>query len=209
MPPKSQRSRACSQCRTRRVKCDETSETCNQFRRLGLMCSGPVQGTVIIDMAEQVVKPRGRKKKKSTRALIAIREKGGCGPVVSLSPRHAEHPNLSTAVDMSVPNSMFPIGRRYTEHVEQAITAICYQYRPPRFHQPSRALLKARDTAFLTHCAELSQGTRTYTPQLQWLAQMHKTHSNADKPAVGLFFRAVSMAFYGKLHQDPSILVDP
>ncbi|CAI6331715.1 unnamed protein product [Periconia digitata] len=66
--PKAQRSRACQQCRERRVKCDETPEICQQCRRLGLRCSGPIQGSVIIDMTDRVAKPRQRKKREPSTA---------------------------------------------------------------------------------------------------------------------------------------------
>jgi hypothetical protein len=92
--------------------------------------------------------------------------------------------------------------------VEKAITAIRYQYKPPRFNQPSRVLPEALDNAFLSHYVELNKGTKTYAPEIQWLAHLPRIHGNATKPAVRLSLRAVSMAFYGKLHNDSNILVD-
>jgi hypothetical protein len=193
------------------AKCDETPQICNQCRRLGLTCSGPVVGSIVIDMTEraQVVKPRARKKKEATRTAVAIREKNE-NQLAGLDPDRAipEPTNKTTAMDMPLANPMFPTDRRHTEEVERAITAIRYQYKPPQFNQPSRVLPEALDTAFISHYVELNKGTKTYAPEIQWLAHLPRIHSNATKPAVRLSLRAVSMAFYGKLHNDSSILVD-
>jgi hypothetical protein len=166
-------------------------------------------GSIVIDMTERVTKPRGRKKKEATRTTVAVRENGE-NQLAGLNPNRAitEPANKTTAVDMPIPNPMFPTERRHTEEVEKAITAIRYQYKPLRFNQPSRVLPEALDTAFISHYVELNKGTKTYAPEIQWLAHLPRIHSNATKPAVRLSLRAVSMAFYGKLHNDPSILVD-
>jgi hypothetical protein len=72
-------------------------------------------GSIVIDMTERVIKPRRRNKKEAART-VAIREKnedelGGFDPNRSIS-----HPaNKTTAVDMPLPNPMFPTERRYTE----------------------------------------------------------------------------------------------
>lgn len=113
----------------------------------------------------------------------------------------------SSAVDMPVLNPVL-VDRRYSPDVEKAIVAIRYQYNPPRFHQPTKIMPEALDTAFLSHYVELNKGTRTYAPEIQWLKHLPRIHANATKPAVRLSLRAVSMAFYGKLHRDPSILMD-
>jgi hypothetical protein len=162
-------------------------------------------------MTERVAKPRGRKKKDTTRAAsIAIREKTEPGTDES---RHAPLPRIepyrkSSAVDMPVPNPMFPVERRYTEDVERAVTAIRYQYRPPTYYQPSKVHPDALDAAFLSHYVQLNSGTKSYSPEIQWLNHLPRIHANAAKPAVKLSLRAVSMAFYAKLHHDPSILID-
>jgi hypothetical protein len=103
---------------------------------------------------------------------------------------------------------MFPTDKRYPEEVERAVTAIRYQYRPPTFYQPSKVHPEALDTAFLAHYVQLNSGSRTYSPEIQWLNHLPRIHASATKPAVKLSLRAVSMAFYAKLHHDPSILVD-
>ncbi|KAH3914151.1 hypothetical protein HBI56_052670 [Parastagonospora nodorum] len=209
MAPKSQRSRGCAQCRERRVKCDETPEFCNECRRLGLACSGPSFGAIVIDMTERS-KTRGRKKKESTRAAVTIRGKAdndtAQAPKTTL-PRIELH-RKTKAVDMPVPNPMFPVERRYTEDVERAVTAIRYQYRPPTFYQPTKVHPEALDNAFLSHYVQLNSGTKSYSPEIQWLSHLPRIHANATKPAVKLSLRAVSMAFYAKLHHDPSILID-
>jgi hypothetical protein len=92
--------------------------------------------------------------------------------------------------------------------VERAITAIRYQYRPPTFYQPSKVKPEALDAAFLAHYVQLNAGSRSYSPEIQWLNHLPRIHAHATKPAVRLSLRAISMAFYAKLHHDPSILLD-
>ncbi|KAF2183204.1 hypothetical protein K469DRAFT_215531 [Zopfia rhizophila CBS 207.26] len=52
------RSKACSNCRRRRVKCDETRPTCNRCRKLGLDCDGPKDATWIIETGRFSSKPQ-------------------------------------------------------------------------------------------------------------------------------------------------------
>jgi hypothetical protein len=161
-------------------------------------------------MTERVAKPRGRKKKETTRAAVTIRRKATSDSDDSKSlvlPR-IQPSRKSSAVDMPVPNPMFPVERRYTEDVERAVTAIRYQYRPPTFYQPTKVNPEALDIAFLSHYVQLNSGSKTYSPEIQWLNHLPRIHANATKPAVKLSLRAVSMAFFAKQHHDPSILLD-
>jgi hypothetical protein len=161
-------------------------------------------------MTERVAKPRGRKKKETTRADVAVRRKHEEKEVIpqSLGLPRIQPERKASAVDMPVPNPLFPTDRRHPEDVERAVTAIRYQYRPPTFYQPTKVHPEALDTAFLAHYVQLNSGSRTYSPEIQWLNHLPRIHASATKPAVKLSLRAVSMAFYAKLHHDPSILVD-
>jgi hypothetical protein len=159
-------------------------------------------------MTERVAKPRGRKKKETTRAVIAIHAKSSSSESgqklgLAIQPGHK-----AAAVDMPVPSPLFPEDRRHPEDVERAVTAIRYQYRPPTFYQPAKVRPEALDAAFLAHYVQMNAGTKTYSPEIQWLNHLPRIHALATKPAVKLSLRAVSMAFYGKLHHDPTILID-
>jgi hypothetical protein len=161
-------------------------------------------------MTERAAKPRERKKKEAARSANVMRQKTGHMPDASQSttlPRMQPH-RKSSALDMPVPNPLFPTDRRYPVEVEQAVTAIRYQYRPPTYHQPANVHPDALDAAFLAHYVQLNKGTQTYSPEIQWLNHLPRIHASATKPAVKLSLRAVSMAFYAKLHHDPSILID-
>ncbi|CAO2647667.1 Nn.00g085890.m01.CDS01 [Neocucurbitaria sp. VM-36] len=116
--------------------------------------------------------------------------------------------NRVSALDAPVSDALSLHERGHTKDLERAITAVRYQHRPPTFNQPSRALPEAFDAALLSHYVELNKSKRTYAPEIQWLVHLPRIHSNANRSAVRLSLRALSMAFYGKLHQDPSILVD-
>jgi hypothetical protein len=48
------RSRACRACRQRRIGCDGALPSCRQCLVTNRLCSGPVQGTIIIDQTENV-----------------------------------------------------------------------------------------------------------------------------------------------------------
>lgn len=199
MAPKSQRSRACTQCRERRVKCDETPEVCDQCRRLGLACSGPLVGSIVIDMTERVVKSRGRKKKTATRTKSdnsSVSQKA-----MVLSPKAKA---VTSILDTSVESQT----AAYTPEMEKAIAIIRYQHQPPKFHQPIRAIPDALDAAFLTHFVEINRGKRTLAPEVAWLSQLPTIARKTTKPAVRLSLRAISMAFYAKIHQDSSVLAD-
>ncbi|KAI4950208.1 hypothetical protein J4E91_004864 [Alternaria rosae] len=162
-------------------------------------------------MTERVAKPRGRKKKETTRAALAVRgkEDGEASGTPHTILAQSEASSKPTPIDQpSSSYSALPSESRDNEKIEQAIVAIRYQYRPPILNQPSRVLPEALDTAFLSHYIELNKGGSQYAPEIQWLGHINEIHSNARKPAVRLSLRAVSMAFFGKQHHDPSILVD-
>jgi hypothetical protein len=161
-------------------------------------------------MTERVAKPRGRKKKEATRAgiVIPLKTEQDAGALQCPGLPKIQPGRKASAVDMPVPNPMFPTDRRHPEDVERAVTAIRYQYRPPTFYQPAKVHPEALDTAFLAHYVQLNSGNKTYSPEIQWLNHLPRIHATATKPAVKLSLRAVSMAFYAKLHHDQSILVD-
>ncbi|KAI4686156.1 uncharacterized protein J4E88_003993 [Alternaria novae-zelandiae] len=172
-----------------------------------------LEGSIVIDMTERVAKPRGRKKKETTRAALAVRAKDSTGDgQPSAIPRtilaQNEAASTSTPIGQASSYPALPSESRDNEKIEQAIVAIRYQYRPPMLNQPSRILPEALDTAFLSHYIELNKGGSQYAPEIQWLGHINQIHSNARKPAVRLSLRAVSMAFFGKHHHDPSILID-
>ncbi|RFU34003.1 hypothetical protein B7463_g2346, partial [Scytalidium lignicola] len=47
---KLRRSKGCEQCRRRRVKCDEHPVRCQECSRLRLSCSGPISGSIFVEM---------------------------------------------------------------------------------------------------------------------------------------------------------------
>ncbi|KAI4606985.1 hypothetical protein J4E83_009740 [Alternaria metachromatica] len=116
-------------------------------------------------MTERVAKPRGRKKKETTRAALAVRGKDPTDDSQpSAIPRTilAQEETASTSTPIDQPSSSsypsLPSESRDNEKIEQAIVAIRYQYRPPMLNQPSRILPEALDTAFLSHYIELNKG---------------------------------------------------
>lgn len=160
-------------------------------------------------MTDRVARPRGRQKKETVRANVAVREKPGIkvqGVEPLITTQRVGH--KLTPVDMPVLSPIFPEQRRYTFEVEQAVTAIRYQYHPPTFHQPTRVRPDALDNAFLAYYVSLNANKRTYSPEIQWLNHLPRLYAEARKPAVKLALRAVSMAFYAKLHNEPTILLD-
>lgn len=57
------RTRACSTCRTMRIRCDCTLPHCRMCSRLGKICPGPLQGPLIVDMTAKA--KHGTKKRRS------------------------------------------------------------------------------------------------------------------------------------------------
>ncbi|USP79611.1 hypothetical protein yc1106_06885 [Curvularia clavata] len=113
-----------------------------------------------------------------------------------------------TPLNIPLQNHEFSIQASRAEEVEKAITAIRYHYRPPTFNQPSKALPEALDNAFITHYVELNRAGKSRAPEVQWIGHLQSIFGKATKPVVKISLRAVSMAFYGKYHNDPSITID-
>ncbi|KNG50828.1 hypothetical protein TW65_01806 [Stemphylium lycopersici] len=173
------------------------------------LLSMPFEARQVIDMTERIVKPRNRKKE-ATRATATTREEGDTQSAAKITPDSAssQAASMISALDVPLNNPMFPAERRHPDDVEKAMTAIRHHYRPPTYNQPSRVLPEALDTAFISHYVELNKSGQSYAPEIQWLGHLPNIHGNATKPAVRLSLRAVSMAFYGKHHNDSSILID-
>ncbi|KAF2676213.1 hypothetical protein K458DRAFT_380342 [Lentithecium fluviatile CBS 122367] len=212
--PKAQRSRACQQCRERRVKCDETAGFCQQCRRLGLACSGPLQGSVIIDMTDRVAKPRQRKKRelrtpvvehendrKSASTKARVRDPDGTESLPT--------PSTTPALQVAGPQPRkLSIDQWPERQADETIAAIRYQYKMPMLYQPSKAVPDALDRAFVSHFVQLMASVRMYRPEIPWITHLPNLQEKAIKPALKLSIRATSMAFYATLHKDPTILVD-
>jgi hypothetical protein len=160
-------------------------------------------------MTERIVKPKTRKKKETARvAAAAVGSGQSTASAILNSGSSSASSKAVTPLDMPLQNAVFSADSRNAEEVEKALIAIRYHYRPPSFNQPSRVLPLALDNAFLTHYVELNVMEKTFAPELQWLGYLPSVFSAATKPAVRIAIRAVSMAFYGKTHQDSSILID-
>lgn len=164
-------------------------------------------------MTDRVTKPRARKKKTAAKSniVVPVREDN----VQTLSGRRdsaltvKSEPSDSETLLHNVPLSATSNeGDVPPSEVARAISTIRYQYRAPQLYQPSKIQGDALDMAFLLHFVEMNQNTRSYTPEIPWLTHLPVIHSKAVKPAVKLSIRAASMAFFAKLHHDPTILVD-
>ena len=162
-------------------------------------------------MTERVVRPRDRRKKQTTK--VAVREKNSeKKPLANIDSTTVgiqdKDDAKKAAREDALSQAMFPAQNNNPDKVETAITAIRYQYKPPQFKQPSKVLPESLDAAFLCHYIELNKAGERDAPELQWFFHLPKIHGNASKPAITLSLRAVSMAFYGNYHHNPSILVD-
>jgi hypothetical protein len=166
-------------------------------------------------MTDRVTKPRARKKKPVAKRNVVPVQEDNSEPVQtpgrrdSLALTAKSEPSDSEIQLHSIPSPVpFSDGGPLPREAENAIATIRYQYRAPQLIQPSKVQGDALDMAFLLHFVELNQSKRNYTPELPWLTHLPVIHSKAAKPAVRLSIRAASMAFYAKLHNDPTVLVD-
>ncbi|KAF9697877.1 hypothetical protein EKO04_004442 [Ascochyta lentis] len=166
-------------------------------------------------MTDRVTKPRAKKKKAVTQPalVVPVREDDAqvqtpCSRRDSALTTKSEPSGSETSLH-NVPLSTAPSdGDALPPEAAKAVATIRYQYRAPQLYQPSKIQGDALDMAFLLHFVEMNQSTRSYTPEIPWLTHLPVIHSKAAKPAVKLSIRAASMAFFAKLHHDPTILVD-
>lgn len=167
-------------------------------------------------MTDRVTKPRARKKKTVAKPDIVTAAREGDAPAPAFLAGQRDSaliakpdpsktgPSLQDIPLSAVTND----GDVLSPEAEKAVATIRYQYTAPQYYQPSRIQGDALDTAFLLHFVEMNQNTRNYTPEIPWLTHLPILHSRAVKPAVKLSIRAASMAFFAKIHNDPTILVD-
>ncbi|KAF2825321.1 hypothetical protein CC86DRAFT_295060 [Ophiobolus disseminans] len=161
-------------------------------------------------MTERIAKPRGRKKKETMRANVAMRAKdtgdssSGRGSSISLSGSQPE----AAPFHIPVQTPSIATERKDSADLECAITLKRYRQKTPTFYQPSNIKAEALDAAFLAHYVRLNASSRTYSPEIQWINHLPRLFAEATKPAVRLSLRAISMASYARSHHDPSIMVD-
>jgi hypothetical protein len=167
-------------------------------------------------MTDRVTKPRARKKKTVIKPNVAAAAREDDTPATPSSASRRDSA-LTTKSERSETGSSLqdvPLsavsndGDVLSPEAEKAVATIRYQYRAPQYYQPSKIQGDALDMAFLLHFVEMNQNTRNYTPEIPWLTHLPVIHSKAVKPAVKLSIRAASMAFFAKIHNDPTILVD-
>ncbi|KAH6629062.1 hypothetical protein C7974DRAFT_311405 [Boeremia exigua] len=165
-------------------------------------------------MTDRVTKPRARKKKTVTKSnVVPIREDTALAPTspvrrdsaLTTKSEPSDSDSSLHSVPLSATSSEVDL---MSQQAEKAIATIRYQYSAPQLYQPSKIQGDALDTAFLLHFVELNQTSRSYSPEIPWLTHLPMIHSRAIKPAVKLSIRAASMAFFAKIHKDPTILVD-
>lgn len=161
-------------------------------------------------MTDRVTKPRARKKKlaSKTNVAVAIQEGGASIRRDSGLTSKSEPPDSEPSLQDVPWSSVSDEGDVFSPEAARAVATIQYQYTAPQYYQPSKIQGDALDSAFLLHFVEMNQNTRNYTPEIPWLTHLPVIHSRAVKPAVKLSIRAASMAFFAKLHHDPTILVD-
>ncbi|KAF3042708.1 hypothetical protein E8E12_008624 [Didymella heteroderae] len=156
------------------------------------------------------------KKKTGTKLNVAAAAREGDTPPPPSSSARRDSTLTTKSEPSETGSSLHDVPLSATSHegdvlspeAEKAVATIRYQYRAPQYYQPSKIQGDALDVAFLLHFVEMNQNTRNYTPEIPWLTHLPVIHSKAVKPAVKLSIRAASMAFFAKIHHDPTILVD-
>jgi hypothetical protein len=185
---------------------------CQQCRRLDLRCSGPLQGSVIIDMTDRVTRPRPRKKRDVKPSPAGQAAAPSVEVAVKAEPGTPGPPAATSALPVATASSRKPSSAQVHRSCEvparDAIAHIKRHYRLPALLQPSRAVSDALDLAFISHFVQQNNTTRKYTPDVPWITSLPSVHGAATKPAVRLSIRAASMAFYAAVHRDTTILVD-
>jgi hypothetical protein len=156
-------------------------------------------------------KPRPRKKKTASKPMALVCKDDANQSTVrrdSIQPKSESPEGGSPTSVVSWSNTASSESSSWSAEAEKTIAAIRSQYRFPALYQPSRAQADALDVAFMSHFVQLNQSSRSYTPEIPWLTHLPTLHNNSVKPAVRLSVRAASMAFFAKVHNDPTILVD-
>ncbi|KAH8814805.1 hypothetical protein F5884DRAFT_151676 [Xylogone sp. PMI_703] len=75
------RSRGCQACRQRRIGCDGTLPSCRQCLLTNRTCSGPVQGTIIINQTEEVTSRYSRRSQ--TQSIFTVFSRPTLTPIFS------------------------------------------------------------------------------------------------------------------------------
>ncbi|KAF2802303.1 uncharacterized protein BDZ99DRAFT_483037 [Mytilinidion resinicola] len=197
--------------------CDETPGKCKQCTRLGLHCSGAIQGSMIIDMTERVKNKKPRKRKQRVLQPPVETHQTDIGAQVSIkadeisrreAPRGlAIRPSPIEASPGVI--SPTPEATGCVLDVNPTIIGCRQHFRLAFPYQPS--LVEIYDQAFIYQFVELHKGWKApkkYDGDMPWVTRLPELSSSSAKPVIKYSIRAASMAFYGQAHQDVSVMTD-
>ncbi|KAF2870393.1 hypothetical protein BDV95DRAFT_496472 [Massariosphaeria phaeospora] len=161
-------------------------------------------------MTDKVTKPRARKKRepKSTAVVPEDVSHQHARPLEVRTPKQEPDDEASPVQAVSAPDHELSLNSRTQSEVGDSVGAVRWQYKLPILYQPSKIQAEALDIAFISHFVDRNQGVRSFSPGIPWITHLPVLHTRATKLPLTLSIRAASMAFYAKVHQDPTIMVD-
>ncbi|KAH8817128.1 hypothetical protein F5884DRAFT_778512 [Xylogone sp. PMI_703] len=174
------RSRACNTCKKRKLKCDETFPECYQCISAGRKCSGPLQGTLFVDMSEPV-------KQRVVDIKANNGEKGGR--------RNKLQPVLYAANgSVACANTSRDPSKELSQFNDSRL---------PTTYQPEKGDIF--QSLYLAHFIS-SQDTE-YQSWISKLPHILSLPNSLDRPEV-YAIRATTMAFYGRLSKNEQLQLE-
>ncbi|KIW33939.1 uncharacterized protein PV07_00752 [Cladophialophora immunda] len=207
--PRTPRSRGCTQCIQRHVKCDGRPDYCRQCARFGLPCSGPIQGPIILDMSAKVSRPR-KKRRATSRGVDERPDRLHASTDDSNSVISTEASNSSppTEDDLAVRSDASPLSWDWQAAAQDS---------PLPDQNLSMIIMDILDNrSFFEQCfvekfVELSTSSRLgVNPKRprSWVFVLPDLLSNTHTPSVRFSIRAASLIFFAVFQHNKSAEVE-
>lgn len=197
------RSKACSRCRERKIKCDLRLPQCSQCRRSERHCPGPRRGALFLNAAAVQQRPGSEPISLSliTYPTIATTAKE---QQISRHPAQGGHINESNSASIPSISPQSAISDRHHVGDFSESREVGFHCLLPPNPQPSRATIF--EQLFVSHFIESFGGNRKLRNSPFWVTKLPAILASSETAdTTGHCIRATTAMFYGNLTGSVSI----
>lgn len=182
---------------------------------MGLLCSGPVEGAMILDMTKKVTKDSGRSRADKRRSPVRSTSVASQG---STPPRTADSFHIpcfeSKSSGLSSPSDgeqkqCWTIAEKNSSQCQPVADALCLQLDPSELFRSCNS--DAFEQAFLAQFIKLITSLRLYQYPRRprsWIFDLPTLIYTSHTPTVKYSVRAAALAHYAFLHKNKSVQND-
>lgn len=192
----------------RAMQCDGRPEVCRQCVRFGLLCSGPVQGPIILDMSVQVSRPRKKRRvntggldEDSPRTRASTADSDGIEAIAASATSAVDEQDRSTSSCPSPANWDLDLGAQKSPKDPRLSLAIVDVLDGSNFFE--QCLVEK----FVDLASSSRLGMSPHRPK-SWMFALPSLWSTTKTAAVKYSIRAASLAYFAVVQRNKGAEVE-